>query len=288
VWTILGVLNWTEQRFRDRGVETPRLDAQLLLAHVLKRDRVHLYTHFDQPLGAEELAAYRGLIQRRLAGEPVAYLVGKKEFRSLELAVDARVLVPRPDTETLVDVALALLAEREGTAARVVDVGTGSGAVALALKKERPELEVVAIDRSADAAAVARANAERLALAVEVLEGDLLAPVAGEGRAKLALVVSNPPYIPTAEVAKLPAEVRKEPLGALDGGADGLDVVRRLIADAPSVLEAGGALAMEVGAGQAPAVVALFAADGRYEPAVATKDLAGIERVVAARLSRRA
>jgi release factor glutamine methyltransferase len=239
-----------------------------------------LYTHFDQPLGPDELARYRGLIQRRLQGEPVAYLVGKKEFRSLMLDVDARVLVPRPDTETLVDVALALLPAEPG-APRIVDVGTGSGAVALALKKERPEAQLYAIDRSPDAAAVARKNAERLGLAVEVLEGDLLAPLAGQ--APFALIVSNPPYIPSGEIAQLAPEVRREPLAALDGGRDGLDVIRRLVKDAPPLLEPTGALALEVGAGQAPAVSALFAADGRYAPATATPDLAGIERVVAAR-----
>ena len=143
MWTILRVLTWTEQRFNERGLGTPRLDAQVLLAHVLQKDRVYLYTHFDQPLQPPELAAFRALIQRRLAGEPVAYLVGTKEFRSLELHVDARVLVPRPDTETLVDVALALV----GDEGRVVDIGTGSGAIALALKQARPALEVLAVDR---------------------------------------------------------------------------------------------------------------------------------------------
>jgi release factor glutamine methyltransferase len=281
VWTILSVLQWTEKRFGERGLGTPRLDAQLLLAEVLHQDRVHLYTHFDQPLGPDELAQYRALIQRRLGGEPVAYLVGKKEFRSLVLDVDARVLVPRPDTETLVDVALALLPS-DGSAPRIVDVGTGSGAVALALKKERPDAELYAVERSPDAAAVARKNAERLALGVDVLEGDLLAPVAG--LAPFTLIVSNPPYIPSGDIAQLAPEVRKEPLAALDGGRDGLEVIRRLVKDAPPLLSPSGALALEVGAGQAPAVIAIFAADGRYAPAAATPDLAGIERVVAARL----
>ena len=279
MWTILSVLQWTEKRFGERGLASPRLDAQVLLAHVLQKDRVYLYTHFDQPLAADELAKYRGLIQRRLGGEPVAYLVGEKEFQSLTFAVDKRVLVPRPDTEATVDAALALLPSN--ASGRVVDVGTGSGAIALSIKKERPDLEVLAVDLSSDAAAVARANAERLGFAVEVVEGDLLAPVAA--RAPFTLIVSNPPYIPSDDIAALAPEVRSEPMLALDGGEDGLDVVRRLISDAPPLLADGGALVLEIGAGQAPAVVALFAADGRYDPATTTKDLAGIERAVSAR-----
>ena len=279
MWTILSVLQWTEKRFGERGLGSPRLDAQILLADVLQKDRVYLYTHFDQPLGPDELAKFRGLIQRRLGGEPVAYLVGKKEFRSLDLTVDARVLVPRPDSEATVDAALAHLpADATG---RVVDIGTGSGAIALALKKERPALEVLAVDRSPDAAAVARANAEKLGLAVEVLEGDLFAPVTA--RAPFALIVSNPPYIPTADIAALAPEVRKEPLAALDGGPDGLAILRRLISDAAPLLAPDAALVLEVGAGQAPAVAALFATDGRYAPATTTKDLAAIDRAVAAR-----
>ena len=278
VWTILRVLSWTQGRFGERGLPTARLDAEILLAHVLETDRVGLYTHFDQPLGVEELSRYRELIKRRLAGEPVAYLVGRREFRSLALDVDARVLVPRPETETLVEVALALLLPGS---ARVVDVGTGSGAIALALKAARPELEVWAVDREAGAAEVARKNAARLELAIEVAVGDLLAPVSGE----FQLIVSNPPYIASRELPSLPAEVRREPLAALDGGDDGLSVIRRLIADAPDRLVPGGALALEVGAGQAPAVVTLLAGSGRFEPASVTKDLAGIERVVAARRS---
>src|SRR4051794_32317634 len=165
-WTILRVLNWTQGRFAERRIATPRLDAEVLLAHVLGKDRVGLYTHFDQPLKADELTQYRELIKRRLGGEPVAYLVGKREFRSLELEVDARVLVPRPETETVIDVALELLGEAETP--RIVDVGTGSGAIALALAKAKPQATVHAVDRSPDAAAVARKNAERLALPVEV------------------------------------------------------------------------------------------------------------------------
>jgi release factor glutamine methyltransferase len=268
-WTILRVLTWTQGRFAERGLATPRLDAELLLAHVLERDRVGLYTHFDQPLQAGELTAYRELIKRRLAGEPVAYLVGKKEFRSLELVVDARVLVPRPDTEATVELALSF------GGSRIADVGTGSGAIALALKKALPEATVTAVDRSPEAAEVARANAAQLGLAVEVLVGDLLQPIPGS----LDLVVSNPPYIPEGEIASLAPEVRREPRLALDGGADGLDVIRRLIPAAWERLDAGGALVMEVGAGQAPAVAGLMAKAGYIEIRT-QKDLGGIERAV--------
>ncbi|HZS36481.1 MAG TPA: peptide chain release factor N(5)-glutamine methyltransferase [Polyangia bacterium] len=283
IWTILKVLGWTQGRFADRAIATPRLDAELLLAEVLKLDRVGLYTHFDQPLKADELAAYRELIKRRLAGEPVAYLLGRREFRSLDLRVDARVLVPRPETETVVEVALGLLPEaREGAAPRVVDVGTGSGAIALAIKAARPDVEVLAIDRSPDAAEVARANAERLSLAVEILVGDLLAPAAA--RAPFDLVVSNPPYIASGDLPQLPPEVRREPHSALDGGPDGLAVLRRLIADARPLLHPAGALVLEVGAGQAPLVAELLTAAGYAAPSI-TRDLANIERVVAARLT---
>jgi release factor glutamine methyltransferase len=278
LWTILKVLSWTQQRFAERGLPTPRLDAELLLGKVVGRDRVGLYSHFDQPLSASELSTYRDYIRRRLGGEPVAYLLGEKEFHSLLLSVDEHVLVPRPDTETLVDVALSLL----GETGRLLDVGTGSGALALALKKERPGLEVIAVDRSKEAARVARRNAERLALEVDVRIGDLFGPVGGE--ALFDVVISNPPYIPTQEIATLSREVQREPRTALDGGEDGLDIVRRLIAEAPPHLRPGGALAMEIGVGQAPAVVAFFSATGRYQQAETARDLQAIERVVFARL----
>lgn len=278
-WTILKVLSWTQQRFAERGLPTPRLDAELLLGRVVGRDRVGLYTHFDQPLSAPELSNYRDFVRRRLGGEPVAYLLGEKEFHSLILSVDEHVLVPRPDTETLLEVAMALL----GESGRVLDVGTGSGALALALKKERPGLEVVAVDRSKEAAQVARRNAERLALSIDVRVGDLFDPV--EGEVPFDLIISNPPYIPTREIASLSKEVQREPRAALDGGEDGLDIIRRLVAKAPAHLRPRGGMAMEIGAGQASAVVALFSATGRYQQAKTACDLQSIERVIFARLS---
>jgi release factor glutamine methyltransferase len=279
-WTILAVLRWTAARFTERGVPTPRLDAELLAAHAFGLSRVQLYTQFDRPLEAAELSTFRALVKRRQAGEPVAYLTGHKEFWSLDLAVGPQVLVPRPDTETLIEEALARLPP--GRPARVADVGTGSGAIALALARERPEISVFASDLSAKALAVAQGNAERLGLAVTFVEGDLLAPLFPHG--PFDLVAANLPYVPTAEIPNLAPEVRAEPLEALDGGPDGLDLLRRLITGVSSVLLPGGSVVLEVGAGQAPATVAYCARAGLVEVCT-RRDLAGIERVVAARVT---
>jgi release factor glutamine methyltransferase len=274
-WTVLDVIRWTAARFGERGLATPRLDAELIVAHVLALPRIQLYVQSDRPLLATELADIRALIKRRQAGESVAYLVGKKEFWGLELAVDARVLVPRPDTETLIEEARARL---EGVEApRIADVGTGSGALAVTLAKLRPDAVVFASDVSAGALEVARGNAERLGVAVTFLEGDLAAPLLPH--APFRLIVANLPYIPSADLAALPPEVRAEPTLALDGGADGLDLVRRLIGAATALLAAGGALALEIGAGQAAATSALLAAAGFGQLSV-RPDLAGVDRVV--------
>jgi release factor glutamine methyltransferase len=254
------------------GCESPRLDAELLLAHVLGVDRAALITDPERGLEPDEARAFMDLAARRREREPVAYLLGSKGFRTIDLAVDARVLVPRPETEHVVEAALELPA-----GARVADVGTGSGAIALALKTERPDLEIVATELSPDALAVARANAARLGLDVELLEGDLLDPVAGP----LDAVVSNPPYVAAGDV--LPRDVGHEPREALFGGEDGLDVIRRLVVAARGVPF----FAMEVGAGQAHAVAELVGAEGW--PDVSTvRDLAGIERVVVGRSDRSA
>jgi release factor glutamine methyltransferase len=276
-WTILEVLRWTLGRFERQGIETARLDAELLATRAFARSRVELYTHYDQPLGEAELTSYRALVQRRLSGEPVAYILGHKEFWSIDLQVDARVLIPRPDTETLVEQGLELLKSLgpEKPVCRVGDIGTGSGAVAIALKKERPDDEVFAVDRSADALAVAQANAARLDLAVTFVEGDLVAPLAGQ----FDLIVSNPPYIPSEEIDGLAAEVRSEPRAALDGGPDGLALVRRLVDGARGVLRPEGYLAMEIGAGQAEAAMAILK-NACYLGVGSRRDLGGIERVV--------
>jgi release factor glutamine methyltransferase len=286
-WTVKDVLLWTTSRFDERGLATPRLDAEVLTAHALGLPRVQLYVQFDRPLLPTELAAIRESVKRRQAGESVAYIVGKKEFWGLELAVDARVLVPRPDTETLVDEALERIGRAGGrapeeapppkAAPRVADVGTGSGAIAVTLAKERPDAVVFATDISPDALAVARANAERLGAAVTFLEGDLEAPLIPH--APFDLVVANLPYVRAGDLAGLAPEVRAEPTRALDGGADGLALVRRLVAAAPALLAPGGALALEIGAGQAAETARLCAAAGLADVRV-RRDLGAVERVV--------
>lgn len=259
-WTTLAVLDWTTKRFSDAGIASARLEAQLLLAHVLGCSRVQLYTGFDKPLAETELTGYRELIRRRLGGEPVAYLLGEHEFWGMPFTIDANVLVPRPDTETVVEVARATRADRSAPC-RVLDLCTGSGAIAVSLAKELPAARVVATDVSAAAAALARKNAERNGLAerVDVREGDLWAPVAGE---RFDLIASNPPYIASAVIPTLSAEVRREPVIALDGGADGMAFYDRICAAAREHLEPGGALVVEHGYDQADAVRARFEAAG--------------------------
>lgn len=247
-----------------------RIDAQMLLLYLVQRplhDRAWLLTHDGDVLPDDVLARYEMLCARRAAGEPVAYLTGRKEFYGLALQVDARVLDPRPDTETLVDWALELAAPT----ARMVDLGTGSGAIALALQSRRPEAQVLAVDASADALAVAQANARRLGLPVQFVQGSWLQGIAGA----FEVIVSNPPYIPAADPHL--AALAHEPLSALASGADGLDDIRAIIAQAPARLAAGGWLLLEHGWDQAEAVQALLRAAG-FDQVQSRHDLAGIAR----------
>ncbi|WP_211250431.1 peptide chain release factor N(5)-glutamine methyltransferase [Simplicispira psychrophila] len=249
-----------------------RIDAQLLLLHVLNRadaGRAWLLAHDNDALAPPEHACFIALCQRRAAGEPVAYLRGTKEFYGLPLHIDARVLDPRPDTETLVDWALELLAPVHTP--RVLDLGTGSGAIALALQHQRPDAQVRAIDASHDALAVAQANATQLGLAVQFAHGDWLRGVTGWFDA----IVSNPPYIAAADPHL--AALRHEPLQALASGADGLDDIRHIVAQAPAHLHPGGWLLLEHGWDQAEAVQALLRAAG-FVQVQSRKDLAGIAR----------
>ena len=259
-----------------------RLDAQILLLHALERsthDRAWLLAHDTDNLPALAAAAFEACVLRRLNGDPVAYLTGRKEFFGLDLCVDARVLVPRPDTETLVEWALALLPTaaalpNPNAAQRVLDLGTGSGAIALALKASRPALQVYASDFSAEALAVAQANAHRLHLNVEFCQGAWLEAMPA-GTTPFFLIVSNPPYI-AAEDPHL-AALRHEPLHALASGTDGLRDLRLITAQAPAHLQAGGWLLLEHGYDQASAVRELLLAAG-FSQVQSRRDLHGIER----------
>jgi len=284
-WTVARVLSWAADDFRGRGIESPRLDAELLLGHVLGVDRVRLILESPRTLTAGELGAYRELIQRRRRREPIAYIRGEREFYGLPIKVDRRVLVPRPDTETLVEVALERTA-RVNLDGDLLDLCTGSGCVAVAFSRRRPTWRSVGVDISEDAVDVARENAERAGavLGVTFVVGDLDAPLPDDAR--FDLVTANPPYIPSAEIETLDPDVRDfEPRIALDGGPDGLDVVRRVVAVAAKRLRPKGVAALEVGAGQAPAVVALFERQGFANVQTAV-DYGGHERVVSGEMRR--
>ena len=283
VWTIADILAWTADFFQLHGIESPRLDAEVLLAAVLGRDRMYLYVHFDEPLEPEELALFRSYVKERAAHVPLAYVLGRREFMGLEFRVTRDTLIPRPDTEILVQCAVDFLCARleaGATACTIADIGTGTGAIALSTLRYTEGTRADAVDISSAAAAVARDNAEMLGLTerVEVHVGDLLAPLAGR---RYDMILSNPPYIPTADIATLMPEVRAyEPHLALDGGADGLNIYRRLMSEAPALLKDGGAIAVEVGIDEACAVAALAMTHPRIVRTEILKDLGGIERVV--------
>jgi release factor glutamine methyltransferase len=259
------------------GMESPGLDASLLLAEALGRSRAALIAAGPEPLSEEALAAFRRLIKRRLSGESAAYILGRKEFRGLDFAVSPAVLVPRPDTETLVEAALETAAK--AGPCRVLDLCTGSGAIAIALKREMPSLEVWAADISAEALAIARANAVSILPpgSIRFLQGDLFE--APDSAALFGLITANPPYIPSGEIKSLPPEVQKEPPLALDGGPDGLDIIRRIIAGAPDFLRPGGALLLETDPRQTRCAAALLAQKG-FVNIKTYRDLSGRDRVI--------
>ncbi len=256
------------------------VDARVLLAHVLGRDRAWLAAHADEELSQRDAEAFLALSRRRREGEPVGYLTGIREFWGLPLAVSPAVLLPRPETEGVVEIALARLPP--GRQARVLDLGTGSGAIALAIAHERPCAQVLATDTSAAALDVARDNARRLLLAnVEFLQSDWFASVPPVWRgAAFDLVASNPPYVVAGNPHLVLGDLRFEPAAALSPGGDGLAAIRRIVAGASGHLVAGGTLVVEHGYDQADAVAALFKASG-FVDIVAARDLAGIPRVVA-------
>ena len=278
-WTIARVLRWASDDFKKRGLASPRLDAELLLGLALGTDRIRLVIESDRQLTDGELTRFRDLIRRRRLGEPIAYIVGRREFYGLPFVVDRRGLVPRPDTETLVEVALERTRERS-MFGRALDLCTGSGCVAIAFAKSRPTWRVTATDVSADAAALAWENARRLGVTftLGVAVGDLFAAVAGGARYEL--ITANPPYIQTSELAGLDVDIRDfEPRLALDGGADGLELVRAVVAGARARLEPNGVLALEIGSDQGAATRALLDAAGFVEVGV-RRDYGGRDRVV--------
>lgn len=278
VWTIADILRWTTDRFGELSA-SPRLDAEVLLAHCLSSERIRLYVDYAKPLSQTELAQFRQMVRRRLAHEPVAHITGQREFWSLSFAVDQHVLIPRPETELLVEQALTLLKPRLESAPRVIDVGCGSGAIAVALCHELPNLDLIASDLSPAALRVAQVNTRRHAVTPSLLIADLLEPF---GRATFDVVLANLPYIAASDLEQLQPEVaRHEPKLALDGGDDGLDCFRRLIPQAARCLRPDGAILLEIGVGQGASVKGLLQQHG-FDQVTIVPDLAGLERVVRA------
>ncbi len=278
-WTIKTLIAWTTKYFSEKGIESPRLEAELLLAHTLKCKRIDLIVRYDEIPGDAARAAYRDVVKRRSEHWPTAYLTGDREFFLLPFAVSPAVLIPRPDTETLLLAALEELKLKP--AARVLDLGTGSGCLAVSIAHKYPQATVVAVDLSPDALAVATANSVRhdVTAQIDFRLGDLFAAARGE---TFDLIISNPPYITSSEMLTLQEEVRDhEPRLALDGGPDGLAFYRRIARDAPTHLTLGGAVMVEIGATQSESVRNLFAETLTVGRTI--KDGAGIARVIESR-----
>lgn len=276
-FSVFEVLKAASEKFSAAQIENPRLDAEILLSHVLKWRRLNLYVDADKILPLESVLRFNELVNRRLKKIPVAYLTGSKEFMGLNFAVNENVLIPRPDTEILAEGVGKFLRELGGEVT-FADLGAGSGAICVSILKFVKNARAAAVDISAEALKVAKFNAKRFNVEdrIEFFCGDLFAPLEGK---IFNAIVSNPPYIPTGELEILQAEVKKEPRLALDGGEDGLNFYRRIISDAPKFLRDGGILAVEVGINQSAAVKKLFDAEG-FVDAKIFRDLAEIERIV--------
>lgn len=287
-WTLLTTLTWTASYFAKHKIATPRLDAEVLLAHLLHMDRVQLYVNFARVLAATELADYKKLIQRRTGGEPVAYITGTREFYSLSFKVGPGVMVPRPETEILVEAVTSrqLTVDNGGSQVHILDIGAGSGNIAISLAKKNPRYFIMAMDKSMAALNIAKENVARHGVQdqIELLESDFLSVDCCPSTADYDIIVSNPPYIPSSVIATLAPEVRDyEPRSALDGGEDGLDFYRRMGDIVPSLLKPGGLLAVEIGEEQATDVMDIFKNAGLGDIKV-IRDYAGLDRVVTAQL----
>jgi release factor glutamine methyltransferase len=314
-WTVLEIIDWSRNYLAEKGFENARLETELLLGHALSLPRIELYLNFERRMSEGELARYKALLKRRLAGEPVQYVTGTAAFMFSEFEVNPAVLIPRPETEALTEVALRMIGEatavgsgdvseaatqpsglepasgapgsvREGGVG-VADIGTGSGVIAVTIALKRPAAAVYATDSSAAALDVARRNARRAGVEERVtfLEGPLFEPLRDAGlQGNLSMIVSNPPYVPSGEIDGLEPEVRDfEPRAALDGGPDGLDYLRKIAQDGPALLEPGGALVLEVGDGQARAVRELL--EQSLTDVEVLRDYAGRDRIVTGRAS---
>lgn len=281
-WTVRRVLEWTTSHLKKHQSDTPRLDAEILLAHARGCQRIQLYTQFDEPLTDAVRAQMRELVQRRAKAEPVAYLVGQREFFSLKFHVTRDVLIPRPDTETLVMEVLDSIKGRE--APKVLDLCTGSGCIAVSVAKNAKTAQVLATDISPAAIAIATENVNRHQVTdrVRLIESDLFSAV--PDAEKFDVIASNPPYVPSNEIDQLDAEVSKhEPRLALDGGPDGLDIIRRIVDQAPKFANPGALLLIEFTPEQAPTLEQLVSADSRYQDVAIRKDLGHRPRVLSAK-----
>lgn len=289
-WTILEILRWTTDYFRSKGVSEPRASAEVLLAHTLAVSRLDLYLRYDQPLNPEELARFKALVIRRREGTPVAYLTGQREFWSLDFQVSPAVLIPRPETETLVAAAIEVTKtqtlEQGSLSLWGLEIGVGSGAVVVALAKELPQMHWLGVEISAAALKVAQINIRRHDVAdrVYLLQGNLLS--AFKPKVSFDVLVANLPYVPRKMWETLPRDIKHfEPAEALLGGADGLDLIRLMIAQAHRYVQ--NWVLLEVGDGQAEEVAALFVETGAYDQVEKIKDFSGVERVVRARRQRK-
>lgn len=285
-WSVLSLLDWTTGHLAQRGFDEARLHVELLLAHVLRLRRLDLYLQFDRPLTQDELATFRALYERRLKHEPLQYILGETEFMGLPLFVTPGVLIPRPETELLVEEALKILKERDASEREVLDIGCGAGNIGLPIAKELPTARVVGLDNADAAIALARRNAERLGVTnIEFRRQDVLAE--GFGDHRYDMILSNPPYIPAGEMASLQEEVRLfEPRQALTDEHDGLTLYRRIAAIVQSGMKNDGFLGVEVGHDQSAVVTRLMQGAG-LSNVHSARDYAGIERVIFARKGER-
>lgn len=281
-WTPLKLVRWATGYFSDRRIEHARSEAEILLAHTLNTRRIDLYINYDQPLCEDELARFKRFVKRRVNNEPVAYITGIREFWSMELSVNPSVLIPRPETECLVEAVLPFLDGSPVLPMHVLELGTGSGAIVLALAKEHPEHRYVAMDRSLKALHTARKNARKHGLdhRVEWFCGHWISSLS-PNRKQFDLIVSNPPYIPRGDIDDLQPDIRYfEPMLALDGSTDGLSGLRCILESAYRYLRPAGMLALEMGYDQGADVQSIALAIGRYGPVKIIKDYSGHERVL--------